>query len=61
MKGGIKEWPENERPREKLQKSGADTLSDAELLALIIRTRPCFKPECDRPGPEPVTDLRRLA
>ncbi len=38
MKGGIKEWPEDERPREKMQKSGADSLSDAELLALIIRT-----------------------
>lgn len=38
MKGGIKEWPEAERPREKMQKSGADSLSDAELLALIIRT-----------------------
>lgn len=38
MAGGIKEWPEDERPREKLQKQGADSLSEAELLALIIRT-----------------------
>lgn len=38
MTGGIKHWPENERPREKLIKSGAETLSDAELLALVIRT-----------------------
>ncbi len=38
MAGGIKVWPEDERPREKLQKRGAETLSDAELLALIIRT-----------------------
>jgi len=37
MKGGIKEWPEDERAREKMQKSGADSLSDAELLALILR------------------------
>ena len=37
MKGGIKEWPEDERPREKMQKFGADSLSDAELLALILR------------------------
>lgn len=37
MKGGIKEWPEAERPREKMQKAGADSLSDAELLALILR------------------------
>lgn len=38
MAGGIKEWPEGERPRERLIKSGAEGLSDAELLALIIRT-----------------------
>ncbi len=38
MSGGIKEWPADERPREKMQKSGAASLSDAELLALIIRT-----------------------
>jgi DNA repair protein RadC len=38
MPGGIKDWPENERPREKLQRSGAASLTDAELLALILRT-----------------------
>lgn len=38
MSGGIKEWPEDERPREKLLRRGAASLSDAELLALIIRT-----------------------
>lgn len=38
MSGGIKQWPEDERPREKMLKRGAATLSDAELLALIIRT-----------------------
>jgi len=35
---GIKDWPENERPREKLLRFGANTLSEAELLALILRT-----------------------
>ena len=34
----IKDWPEDERPREKLQKRGAAALSDAELLALVLRT-----------------------
>ncbi|MBT0663994.1 DNA repair protein RadC [Geobacter pelophilus] len=38
MAGGIKLWPEGERPRERLLKNGAEGLSDAELLALIIRT-----------------------
>lgn len=38
MAGGIREWPEDERPREKLLKQGAHTLSNAELLALILRT-----------------------
>lgn len=34
---GIKDWPEGERPREKLLTLGASKLSDAELLALIVR------------------------
>ena len=36
MSGGIKSWPEGERPREKLLQQGAAALSEAELLALII-------------------------
>jgi DNA repair protein RadC len=32
----IRDWPETERPREKLLRSGAQALSDAELLALLI-------------------------
>jgi DNA repair protein RadC len=38
MDGGIKEWPEDERPREKMLKQGAGSLTNAELLALILRT-----------------------
>ncbi len=34
----IKEWSEDDRPREKLAKFGASVLSDAELLAIIINT-----------------------
>ena len=34
----IKDMPANERPQEKLLFSGASSLSNAELLALIIRT-----------------------
>jgi DNA repair protein RadC len=34
----IKSWPEGERPRERLLKHGADHLSDAQLLAIILRT-----------------------
>ena len=34
----IKEWPEAERPREKLLRRGAGALSDAELLAIFLRT-----------------------
>src|ERR1035438_5973058 len=32
----IKDWPERERPREKLLASGAQALSDAELLAVLL-------------------------
>ena len=34
----INQWPSDERPREKLLARGADALSDAELLAIFIRT-----------------------
>lgn len=34
----IKNWPQTERPREKLLKYGAAALSDAELLAIFLQT-----------------------
>lgn len=33
----INEWPEDQRPRERLIKHGAHALSDAELLAVFLR------------------------
>src|SRR5690606_4122730 len=33
----IAQWPEAERPREKLLKQGPQSLSDAELLAIFLR------------------------
>jgi len=33
----ITEWPEDERPRERLMRQGAAALSDAELLAIFLR------------------------
>ncbi len=38
MSKSIKNWNEDERPREKLLKWGAETLSLAELLAILINT-----------------------
>jgi DNA repair protein RadC len=35
---GIKSWPQDDRPREKLLKKGAGALSNSELLAIILRT-----------------------
>lgn len=35
---GINHWPEGERPRERLIQHGAAALSDAELLAIFLRT-----------------------
>jgi len=35
---GIKSWPEDDRPREKLLKKGAGALSNSELLAILLRT-----------------------
>ena len=34
----IKDWPEDERPRERLLAQGPQVLSDAELVALFLRT-----------------------
>lgn len=34
----ITDWPEQDRPRERLVRDGAATLSDAELLAIFLRT-----------------------
>lgn len=34
----LKDWPAQERPREKLLAQGAAALSDAELLAIFLRT-----------------------
>ena len=37
----MKDWPEDERPREKLLKAGPQALSDAELVALIVGSGTC--------------------
>lgn len=37
-KNRIKDLPEDQRPREKLLKYGAEKLTDAELLAILLRT-----------------------
>ena len=34
----ITDWPQDERPREKLLARGPAALSDAELLAIFLRT-----------------------
>ena len=38
MNFSIKNWPEQERPRERLLQQGAQSLSDAELLAIFLRS-----------------------
>lgn len=34
----VKDMPPDEQPREKLQRNGAETLSNAELLSILLRT-----------------------
>lgn len=34
----IKDWPEDERPRERLLQHGESVLSDAQLIAILLRT-----------------------
>ncbi|RKG31862.1 JAB domain-containing protein [Acinetobacter guerrae] len=38
IKQSIKAWPQQERPRERLLEQGATSLSDAELLAIFLRS-----------------------
>ena len=35
---GLRHWPQHDRPRERLLAKGAAALSDAELVALLVRT-----------------------
>ena len=37
-KKSIKEWAEDDRPREKMAKKGKAAMSDSELLAILLRT-----------------------
>lgn len=37
VRSGIAAWPEDERPRERLLSRGAHALTDAELLAILLR------------------------
>lgn len=37
VSAGIKHWPSNERPRERLLREGAGHLTDAQLLAILLR------------------------
>jgi DNA repair protein RadC len=49
----IKDWPEHERPRERLIERGAPALSDAELLAVLLGGS-------GRRGMDAVTSARNL-
>jgi len=48
----IKDWPESERPREMLLEKGPEALSDAALLAILLRT--------GRPGQDAVALARHM-
>lgn len=52
MPESIKAWPESERPRESLLKRGASSLSDAALIAILLRS--------GLPGEDAVAMARRL-
>ena len=38
IRRAIKDWPRDDRPRDKLLDRGPSALSNAELLAIILRT-----------------------
>lgn len=49
--GGINNWPEDERPRERLLRYGSAAVSDAQLLAILLRIgrrgRSAYEMGCD--------------
>lgn len=55
----IRNWPEDDRPREKLLKYGEHSLSNAELLAILIRTGTAGKSAVDL-GRELLTKFKTL-
>jgi DNA repair protein RadC len=63
----IRNWPASERPREKLLSRGPEALSDAELLAIFLRTGVTGKTAvdlardllCDFGGLRPLLDADR--
>ena len=58
----IMDWPQQERPREKLLHRGSESLSDAELLAIFFRTGTAGKTAVDvaREALSEFGSLRRL-
>jgi DNA repair protein RadC len=59
---GIKHWPEQDRPRERLAREGAAALSNAELLAIFLRVgvRGCSAVELGQNMLEHFGSLQRL-
>ncbi|MFZ6772782.1 RadC family protein [Undibacterium sp. SXout7W] len=56
----INDWPEDQRPRERLIKFGANALSDAELLAVFLRTGVAGKSAVDL-GRDMITEFGSLS
>ena len=59
----IKDWPEGERPRERLLAQGAGVLSDAELLAVFLGTGSAGRSAIDvgKDSPRPLRRTERPA
>src|ERR1700741_5134989 len=66
-KYSIKEWSKDDRPREKLLMSGAENLSNSELLAILIHNGTRQKTAVDlakevlRLGKDNLVDLGKLS
>jgi DNA repair protein RadC len=43
----IRDWPTDQRPRKKLLHKGVGALTDAELLAILLRTGNCGRSAVD--------------
>ena len=57
----IADWPEAERPREKLLNLGPNALSDAELLAIFLRIGCAGKSAVDQDNRRAFAEKHRLS
>ncbi len=61
MAYSIKHWPQNLRPRERLLKNGAESLTNAELLGILLRNGGSYKIDAIQLARNLISNTKSLA